>query len=95
MLFGVNLGDLTGEILYNEGSDNKFLFSVRKVLKLLQIDETGSYSKIFTNNIHSIAAEIEINLDEVLENLKIPFRTEEFLLILFQELYEQFIHSSE
>ncbi|MHA1728120.1 MAG: hypothetical protein ACTSWY_05260 [Promethearchaeota archaeon] len=89
---GLNSDEKKTEISPDNATENKFLKSVRKVVKMLDIDERNIYSKVFSENIRRMAAEIEINLDFFLENKKINFRTEEFLLVLFQELYEEFLY---
>lgn len=80
-------------IEYNLNSDiaqnNSFFDAIRKVIRTLNIDENSPYSKMVVKNIKTLAIEIENNIDVYLEELKIPFRTEEFLLILFQALYEE------
>ncbi len=80
-------------IEYNLNSDvsqnNSFFAAIRKVIRTLNIDENSPYSNLVVKNIKSLAIEIENNIDVYLEELKIPFRTEEFLLILFQALYEE------
>ena len=81
-----------GLIDYNLNSDvaQKITFFdvIRNVIRTLNIEEDNPYSKMVVKNIKAIAIEIENNIDVYLEELKIPFRTEEFLLILFQALYE-------
>ena len=78
---------------YNINSDvaqkSSFFDVIRKVIRTLNIDEDNPYSRMLVKNIKAIAIEIENNIDVYLEELKIPFRTEEFLLILFQALYEE------
>jgi len=77
---------------YNLNSDDaqksSFFDVIRNVIRTLNIDEDNPYSRMVAKNIKAIAIEIENNIDVYLEELKIPFRTEEFLLILFQALYE-------
>ena len=76
-------------IEYNVAQNNSFFDAIRKVIRTLNIDENNPYSKMVVKNIKAMAIEIEKNIDVYLEELKIPFRTEEFLLILFQALYEE------
>lgn len=71
--------------------DNDFLEILRKVTQLMLIQEDTHYTQILVKNIQSMAAEIEMNLDEYLDKKGIPFRTEVFLLILFQELFEKYV----
>jgi hypothetical protein len=85
------------QLIESSGNEecNKFINSLKKVVRLLKIDGNEDFSTLLTNNIRTMTADIEMNLDEFLEGLNIPFRTEDFLLILFQELYEQFIYEQE
>ena len=69
--------------------NNSFFDAIKKVIRTLDLDENNPCSRFVVNNIRAIAIEIENNIDVYLEELKIPFRTEEFLLILFQALYEE------
>lgn len=82
-----------GFIDYNLNSDvaqkSSFFDVIRNVIRTLNVDENNPYSQMIVKNIKAIAIEIENNIDVYLEELKIPFRTEEFLLILFQALYEE------
>lgn len=75
--------------------NNSFFDAIRKVIRTLNIDENSPYSKLVVKNIKAMAIEIENNIDVYLDELKIPFRTEEFLLILFQALYEEKLCSDE
>jgi hypothetical protein len=68
--------------------NNSFFDTIRKVIRTLDLDDNNPCSRLVVKNIRAIAIEIENNIDVYLEELKIPFRTEEFLLILFQALYE-------
>ena len=92
--FGINLDKDTEKILIASEEGNKFLNAIRKVIEFLQVKENSSYMEIMSNNISNLSAEISIKLDAMMEELKIPFRSEDFLLILFQELYEQFVLNS-
>ncbi|MHA1451473.1 MAG: hypothetical protein ACTSRD_01275 [Promethearchaeota archaeon] len=71
--------------------NSEFLDVLRKVTQLMQIKEETHYTQILSKNIQSMAAEIEIKFDEYLDKKGIPFRTEVFLLILFQELFDEFV----
>ena len=91
--FKNNLEDIP-KLILEESDENKFLNSVRKVVRLLQVDEEGdAYAPILINNLRGMCAEIAVNIDEFLENMNISFRAEDFLLLLFQELYEQLVYS--
>lgn len=92
--FGINLDKDTEKILIASEDGNKFLNAIRKVIEFLQVKENSSYMEIMSNNISNLSAEISIKLDAMMEELRIPFRSEDFLLILFQELYEQFVLNS-
>ncbi len=87
---------LSGEIatsfsqLIETDRNNEFLEVLRKVTSLMQIKEETNYTQILSKNIRSMAAEIEMKLDEYLDKKGISFRTEVFLLILLQELCEKF-----
>jgi hypothetical protein len=87
----------SGEVATNfnqivETDRNKdFLDVLWKVTQLMQIKEETHYTQILSKNIQNMAAEIEMSIDEYLDKRGIPFRTEVFLLILFQELFEQFV----
>ena len=71
--------------------NNEFLDVLRKVTQLMQIKEETHYTQILSKNIQSMAAEIEMKFDEYLDKKGIPFRTEVFLFILFQELFDKFV----
>jgi hypothetical protein len=66
---------------------------IKRILELLSLDDRSNYGKMITASIQQKAVEIEMKIDEFLEEMKIPFRTEEFLLLLFHELYENFMFS--
>ena len=78
------------QLVEMEGN-NEFLGVLRKVSQLMQLREESHYSKILSKNIQSMAADIEMKLDEYLDKKEIPFRTEVFLLILFQELFDKYV----
>lgn len=92
--FILNLNDEEQASLIKDIKNNKFLISIKKVVRFLSINEQNPFANVMSQNIRNMTAEIEINLDDFLEDLKIPFRTEDFLLILFQELYEQFVYNA-
>ena len=71
--------------------NNEFVEVLRKVSQLMSINEDTHYTQILSKNIQSMAAEIEMKFDEYLDRKRIPFRTEVFLLILFQELFDKFV----
>ncbi len=77
--------------MVDKNRDNEFLEVLRKVTSLMQIKEETHYAQILSKNIQSMAAEIQMKFDEYLDKKCIPFRTEVFLLILFQELFEKFV----
>jgi len=77
-------------LIETEGN-NDFLGVLRKVSQLMHIKEETHYTQILSKNIQSMAAEIEMKLDDFLDQKEIPFRTEVFLLILFQELFDKFV----
>ena len=77
--------------LVGANTNNEFLEVLRKVTQLMQIQEDTHYSQILSKNIQSMAAEIEMKLDEYLDKKGISFRTEVFLLILFQELFDKYV----
>ena len=84
-------GEDVKNILIADEKSNKFLNAIRKVVEFLQVDDDSPYLTVMSNNISNLSAEISLKLDSFMEEMKIPFRSEEFLLILFQELYEQFV----
>ena len=77
--------------LIETNRNNEFLEVFRKVSTLMHIQEDTHYTHTLAKNIRSMAAEIEMNLDEYLDKKRVPFRTEVFLLILFQELFDKFV----
>ncbi|MBN2154744.1 MAG: hypothetical protein JW776_01700 [Candidatus Lokiarchaeota archaeon] len=77
--------------IFETNKNNEFLKVLRKVTNLMQLDEDTPYTQILAKNIRSMATEIEIRIDEFLDSKNIPFRTEVFLLILFQELLDTFV----
>lgn len=78
-------------LLIETECNSEFLDVLRKVTQLMQIKEETHYTQILSKNIQSMAAEIEMKFDEYLDKKRIPFRTEVFLLILFQELFDKFV----
>ncbi|TFG20813.1 MAG: hypothetical protein EU530_02020 [Promethearchaeota archaeon] len=87
-----NLANSFSQLIETE-RDCEFLDVLRKVTQLMQIKEETHYSQILSKNILSMAAEIEMKFDEYLDKKGIPFRTEVFLLIVFQELLDKFVLS--
>ncbi|MHA1897752.1 MAG: hypothetical protein ACTSU2_10185 [Promethearchaeota archaeon] len=87
----INKEELEKNIIGVRSDENIFISSIRKVINLMNVQEDNPYYEVLTRNIHVMASEISMNLDEFLDQLNISFRTEEFLLFLFQELYEQFV----
>jgi DNA-binding transcriptional regulator GbsR (MarR family) len=77
--------------LVEANNENEFLDVLRKVTHLMQIQDDTHYSQILSKNIQSMAAEIEMKLDEYLDKKGISFRTEVFLLIIFQELFDKYV----
>ena len=89
-ILGSSYVDNLADLIETE-KNNEFLSVFRKVFQLMRIQENTHYSHILAKNIRSMAAEIEMNLDEYLDKNQVPFRTEVFLLILFQELLDKFV----
>ncbi len=89
-ILGAGCADNLAQLIETE-KNNEFLEVFRKVSQLMRIQEDTHYTHILAKNIRSMAAEIEMNLDEYLDKKGVPFRTEVFLLILFQELFDKFV----
>ena len=89
-IFSGNIANTFTQLIESE-SNNEFVEVLRKVSQLMSINEDTHYTQILSKNIQSIAAEIEMKFDEYLDRKRIPFRTEVFLLILFQELFDKFV----
>jgi len=78
-------------LIFHRNDENVFLTLVEQTLRIMQLNNDDPYSDIMIENIRGMCSEIEYNLDEFLQNLNISFRTDQFLLLLFNELYEYFV----
>jgi len=89
----MNQRDFDDNYSSNSSFESNLLNAMKKTLELLRLDDHSNYGKVMASSIQQKAVEIEMKIDEFLDDLKIPFRPNEFLLLLFQELYENFMFS--
>ncbi|MBD3350706.1 MAG: hypothetical protein GF364_04380 [Candidatus Lokiarchaeota archaeon] len=92
-LFGVNEDNRSLDVIVEDEKNAEFLKCVRNVIKLLKIPENTHYSDLMSENILMMAYNVEEYIENFLINLDIPFSSEHFLLILFKELYENYMGS--
>lgn len=88
-VFDVNKDNKDLEYLIDE-EDNPFFKTIKKVVNMLQIGQGDQISSIMEENILMVAHSIEEHLERFLMDVNIPFSSEIFLLILFNELYVLF-----
>lgn len=85
-IFDVNKEIKDLEYLIDD-ENNPFFKTMKKVVNMLQIGEGDQISNFMEDNILMIAHSIEEHLERFLMDVNIPFSSEIFLLILFNELY--------